>query len=738
LTTFYFHHLSTGLPFSTKNLPPHLLARGSPPKLRNREKSSPKPAVLTGRSSSPPPLPKSVSLPLHIARLPSSSSVDRPSVLATQPVPCSSSSVSCRPTDQVQFGSSLLSRSSSTLFDHSPNIAEVLRQISLSKTTVHDLRVQLTDCQACSSQSHTQLQVELESLRERKRHEDLSKVDTKSRTKTLDDSRRHTEAMKKDAEKRLKAAQNARDSATQRMDHLDKEIFKLQQSLSEDEALIRQYKDSASEAEHEISDALERKKHEIKVAEDVISALNQRTRELEESVAEVKEKLVRIKDRNETYKQDQTLHSVSQTPWDSVNGFSIPEGGERRHSLTGFETISLGRRPSVSYDSLGFPKPSPLALSRNIAFHANNASHTALRANGYSVFDDSTLVAQQRASHQTQHLSTNFSPFDDNDASRDISSAISPTSQSLIPSALTTSLDSHDVRPRSFQSENDVYMNKEWRGRDIPHNAVQPSDRQSSGFTGMATPPVSLHAPSGHEYNHDPFEIRFMQVGDEYGLRNTSQETPLDHQHTPWVHRTNSDLNPNQYSTEKSDVPNSMVIEKISSRRWFSTTSKDKDKAKKGLNPDAKVFTLARRSPHRISASGPASNNASLGMSTTAYDALNPNGLGSQAVSTTTSTNNSLLRAFAPSPAEREVLQRALGGSTNTSFERLPSLSDVGSIPSSPSHVHTLPTAAPQQMGKVLPSWLQSLPRFRKANFSPWEDEEPVSVGSGCGNGTRQ
>jgi hypothetical protein len=565
----------------------------------------------------------------------------------------------------------------------------------------------------------------LDSLRDRKRQEDVAKLDMKSRTKTLDDSKRHTETVKRDAEKRLKSAQNARDSATQRMDHLDKEIVKLQQRLSEDETLIRQSRESVSEAEQEISDALERKKDEIKVAEDVVSALNQRARELEDSVTEAKEKLARLKERNETQRQDQTLR---QTPWDSVNGFSVSESEERRHSLVGFEAISsLGRRrPSVSRDSQAFSKsPGSLTLSTNTAYQANNATHTALRANGYSVFDDSILTAQQRTSHPSRHLSTNFSPFGDSDASRSIASFISPTSQSLIPSALATSLDSPDGVSRSFQSESDVYMDKEWRGRNmtsyVPHHAVRSNDRQSSGFVSTATSPVSLHAPSAH----DPFEIRLMQTGSEYGLRNASQETALDNQRPVWVHRTSSDPNPNQYLTEEFDTPNSMVVEKVGPRRWFSTTSRDK--AKKGLNPDAKVFTLARKSPPRTSA---ALNNGSSG-----YDALNPNGLGSQAVSAATSANNSLLRAFAPSPAEREVLQRALGGSTNTSFERLPSLVDVGSIPSSPSHVHALPAAAPQQMGKVLPSWLQSLPRFRKANFSPWEDEEPVSTSDGGSGG---
>jgi hypothetical protein len=149
-------------------------------------------------------------------------------------------------------------------------------------------------------------------------------------------------------------------------------------------------------------------------------------------------------------------------------------------------------------------------------------------------------------------------------------------------------------------------------------------------------------------------------------------------------------------------------------RRWFSTSSKEKPK--KGLNPDAKVFRLA----HRKAATVPPGS----------YDALNPNGLGPSIMSST-STSNSLLRAFAPSAAEREVLQRALGGSTNASLERLLSLSDVGSIPSSPAHVHA-PVAHVQsarEMGKVLPSWLQSLPRMRKSNLSLWDKEEPVESG---------
>jgi len=149
---------------------------------------------------------------------------------------------------------------------------------------------------------------------------------------------------------------------------------------------------------------------------------------------------------------------------------------------------------------------------------------------------------------------------------------------------------------------------------------------------------------------------------------------------------------------------------------WFSLPRNEK---RSSLNPDAKVFRLTRFISDKTGRTDAST------APTPSYDALNPTGLAS---SMTSSTPSSLLRAFAPSRAEREALQRALGGSTNTSLERLPSLSDVGSIPSSPTHTH--PEAQGRSIGEkdcVLPAWLQSLPLIRKPNFSPWEDEDLVS-----------
>jgi hypothetical protein len=113
------------------------------------------------------------------------------------------------------------------------------------------------------------------------------------------------------------------------------------------------------------------------------------------------------------------------------------------------------------------------------------------------------------------------------------------------------------------------------------------------------------------------------------------------------------------------------------------------------------------------------------------FDALNPNGLGSVLV-TPPSTSQSFLRAFAPSPAEREVLQKALSSSTNASLERLPSLSAVGSLPSSPtsSHVHGVSqhSHSLRDLGSFLPTWLKAFPRSGTVKFSPWDDEDLTNV----------
>ncbi|KAJ7733736.1 hypothetical protein DFH07DRAFT_845275 [Mycena maculata] len=672
-----------GLPFSTKNLP----VTRSPPKLRNRDKSSQR---LPGRSSTPPPLPKSASLPLH---------TPRPST--------------ADPTEQNRLGSPVLSRSPSTLFDQSPRIAEVLHQISLSKTSVLDLRTQLADFQVSASASHDSLQGEVDSFRDRKRQEDASRSELKSRTKTLDDSKRAAESVKRDAEKRLKAAQNARDDASQRMEHLDKEISTLQQRLADDQSSVLQSQ-TVSQPEQEITEALEHKRQEIKVAEDVIAALNHRARELEDKLNSEKDRLKLARERAELKKQDRSFH-----PQHTVSGpWSLAPRNFYDSSASGVATetsdtvVGRGRRSSDPHTLPTSPRPAKLALGGISNFNngpaLGNLVNPGPRSNGYSIFDDVFL------NQASPHVSGNFSPFGDPEMRGQVP-LMSPTSQSLIPSGLIRSLDSADGSSKSFQSDSDAFMDKEWREASLNHTRSQhlhASDSQSSPSFGPITmSPTSLHEPSANDYEHDPFEVRVLTSSHAREYRMPT-ESPMDMQRVSLAHRTHSD--PTSNKEDEPTLPTA-AADKALSRRWFAST---KEKPKKGLNPDAKVFSLPRKAIAPVSSPR-----------TTAYDALNPNGPMGTNMMVPASASHSLLRAFAPSPAEREALHRALGGSTNTSLERLPSLSEMGSVPPSPAHVHAVAASTAEVKG--LPSWLSALPRIRKPNFSPWDDEEPASPDGG-------
>ncbi|KAJ7188341.1 hypothetical protein C8R46DRAFT_1054489 [Mycena filopes] len=633
-----------GLPFSTKNLP----VTRSPPRLRNRDKSS-----------TPPPLPKSASLPLHTPR---PSPGDR--LHASQ-----SQNHSSQPTlvaEQIRLNSPVLSRSPSTLFDQSPRIAEVLHQISLSKTSILELRGQLADFQVSASASHASLQGEVDSFRDRKRQEDASRSELKSRTKTLDDSKRAAESIKRDAEKRLRAAQNARDDASQRMEHLDKEIMTLQQRLVDDQSSVLQSQE-VSLPEIEIAEALEHRRQEIKVAEDVIAALNLRARELEDKLSSEKDRLKLVRERAELRKQDRSFHPLQAAsgPWSLASRNFYDSNTTTEASDTSAATRS--RRSSDPHALPTSPRPAKLTLGGISNFNGpalGNLVNPAPRSNGYSIFDDVFL------NQPSQQVSGNFSPFGDASLAPAL---MSPISQSLIPSGLMSSLDSADGSSRSFQSDNDPFMDKEWREASLHRTRSQlPSDTQSSSpsFGPITMSPTSLHGPSSNDYERDPFEVRVLTSPParerEYRV---SSESPMDMQRVSLVHRTHSDPTSN-----KEDEPAPLTAaDKAVSRRWFASS---KDKPKKGLNPDAKEFSLPRKP---------------------------------------TSTVGS---------PQREALHRALGGSTNTSLERLPSLSDMGSIPSSPAHVHAVPAVQRAIDSKGLPSWLSALPRIRKPNFSPWDDDE--------------
>ena len=176
--------------------------------------------------------------------------------------------------------------------DHSPTIADVLKQITAAQASVHDLQSQLQEAQNAANQSRDSLEVELSDLRLRRREEDQKRLDGRARTKTLEETRRMAETTKREAEKKMKIARNAKDSAVRRMEELELEIQGLRERMEHDHAVLAAEPDDADTTEEEeLVSELEGKKKEVRVAEDVVVALNTRARELEEKIDESKSRL---------------------------------------------------------------------------------------------------------------------------------------------------------------------------------------------------------------------------------------------------------------------------------------------------------------------------------------------------------------------------------------------------------------------------------------------------------------
>lgn len=683
-----------------KSVPcPRLPSRGTPPRLRNRERFAPRLGLIPRRNSTPPPLPKSASLPLHTDHrthehnLPVSQTVSDQTCIGVY-VPPVTQTISCGP-------------SRSTSIDDSPMIAEVLRQITVQQAFVAELDTQIREVQAAATASHDALEAELAELRIRKRDEDQRKAEGKARAKALEDARRSAETGRRDAEKKLKAARGVKEVAVRRIEELENEIGRLRDQIETDRAtLLEEAEIEDASLTQELEQELEAKKREVRVAEDVVAALSTRAKELEAKIAEARERLAAARERTEVLKHEplfvpMQVLSGSHVSTQEQYGHSNSHGNANDYDMGQADALSWSstfspfdepldihsspgssERAQSGLDSGEFshsPRPPRLSLGSlsNFTPNAGETGAVSRRSKGYAIFDDDIAsIAQPLQSgqiahgHFSPHTNLAFSPFD-----------VQVPSSAFIPSSLISVLDS---------------PSGDWRGVG------------RAGST-LSASPVSLTGPSPtQEMNveYDPFEVRHHS------------QAMYDKMSMP--HRTNSD--PSAVRALDNTLVNDAGTIGLDSgpRRWFSTSAKEKQR--KGLNPDAKVFRLPRRQAL-------AASEATSAAPTACYDALNPNGL----MTSNSSTPSALLRAFAPSRAEREVLQRALGGSTNTSLERLPSLSDVGSIPSSPVHAHAEAQPVPAFGGKgaVLPAWLQSLPLIRKPNFSPWEDEEPVSVSTG-------
>ena len=731
--------------------PLDLPAADSSKPLRGTERSTQRALASASRSTTPPPLPKSASLPFHAPRQSATPpKVDRSrSECLSRGGHTLPQALSCGTGDVLKVTPSIsYSASSTSLFDQSPVIAEILRQITHSSSAVVELRTQLTDFRATAAQGHAVIQSELDEHRARKRSEDVTRGELKTKTKALEDEKRAAEGGKREAEKRLKAAESKRDSASLRIERLDREIGELEGRIQDDEDAVRRAMEDGDKAESDAAEELEKKRKEIKVAEDVIAALTSRAKELEEKIIQEEERLRKAKEQAELRKQDRSFYPLHGVPtveeddttlWSPTAAYSQSQT-HAQDSLPTFPTdIPSGLEifppavqiteavPMRESKSSGLsPRPKTLSLG-GISNFRDRLRPEGINNEAFVRPPFAFLTDQSSAPLST--LSTRFSPFADTDAETAVSSlpggeAISPRSTSLIPSSLISSLESipsMEDMSRSFQSDTDDVMDPNWRA----HRSLQAPVEHPSALSAS---PTSITNPSFDGVDQeDPFEVRPPPLS----VRRRLASDTLDSPHPmvpPAPSRTISDpesvpkLKTQAHAPDSDDKANSVH------RRWNSVDPKER----KGLNPEAKVFRLTKKSlpsffpPQSAPPSGAAS-----------FDPVvaKPPGLGLPQIvapdtDTLFSSSSSInMRAFAPSPAEREAL-RALGGSTNASLERLPTLSEVslGSMPSSPSHVNAVaaplgPEASSRTLLHPGLSWLQSLPRVRKPAFSPWDDE---------------
>ncbi|KAF8530424.1 hypothetical protein BU17DRAFT_79200 [Hysterangium stoloniferum] len=556
----------TAKPGASKRAPTALIVR-TKPALRGRlllqtQLTSQKREVpsIPRRPTTPPPLPKSASLPLHARRVPGP-----PPSPETRKVKSSGSTQSC----PLLPTSALPPSQSSPAQDQLPIIADLIQQLDLARNATSELQAQLNSVHTTSAATTVVLEAEVAAARVRKKEEDTGRANVKAQTKGLDDRRRQADALKRDAEKKHKAAVAQRDGTTSRIERLGKDIEAMERKM---EATVLRVKGERERVEEEhvvVTGELVVKREELKVAEEEVQMLSAKARELESAIADESARIADLKARKERAK------SSSWPP-----------------------PLSSRTSPPNRFGPL--PSPGQLSITPGLSAGLDAPSQ--------------------------------FRPFAESPVSP---GPLSPVGASLIPSSLMHSMDVPAQHPPT-----DPYF----PALDIVYSPVD-------GSHNFPRYEESLRKEELVGLNESQRTIRF--------------DDSLDARAGRVIQRPRS--------------PSPAVSRH---RRWFTS-----GKERRGLNPDAKEFTLPSRSAkstHQIPTVAGIFHlqSAAIEDLPTDADVFPPNApttvsgyrtppeASSPRLSLAGSFFSSLQSAFAPSPAEREALQRALGsGSMNSSRE---------------------------------------------------------------------
>jgi hypothetical protein len=386
------------------------------------------------------------------------------------------------------------SQSLSTLFNNSPKIAELLRQLETSRASLADIHTQLSDAQVAAAASHASLSEEVEAQRARKRSDDAARTDLKARTRTLEEEKRTAESTRRNAEKRLKAARSARDGILSRSQRLRKEVEGMSRQMEVcGQEIVRSGVETGALVE-ELTAELEKRRKEVKEADEEVAGLGASVRQMEERLEEErkrlkvaeedKERKVNDRERIESEEAEKREREAEEMGFSQSTATNSPiwqhssfSDNTSANAVEGANVQVLETKgPSLPQEHVS---PAPGFVPRRLSGASNpgfvrsppetrptltlSPSGPTARSKGYSIFDEDIASLQKsQLSTPTPHGSIGF-PFNNGSNNNDgnahgfspfielegfpatanpggLGGIISPVSSSLIPSSLIQTL----------------------------------------------------------------------------------------------------------------------------------------------------------------------------------------------------------------------------------------------------------------------------------------------------------
>lgn len=588
----------------------------------------------------------------------------------------------------------------------------MLQEITKSQAAVQELRDQLSSFQQQAFASHAALRITLDEQRTKKKQEDGTRIDLKSRMKTLEESKRHADTGKRDAEKKLKSVQATRDSAANRMQRLSAETEGMRKRMGTGEERVVKSKEDVVKMEEECEIEMEKKKGEIKNLEETINTLGNETKELEETLANEKELLVALKKEIEEKK---LLHQQQQQAALTLALQMQQRGGPLNGGFVGMEDVGLG--------GMGEQPPQP-NWTGPIPIQNPNIGQAILP--NFAPFEPPNPY-----SHHPRRPSAEIVPMIDNPQSANSAQsrlrsasmgALSNLSQSLLAPV------NAEVQQQPPRNPGNEGLAAQLRGApsysslNVSSAGLLPSNLVNSMETESPLtiiPPASTSAPRESRWRPGmwPFKSELSKSTPPSSSGGKGFD-PFDSKPPPTVRSLSG---PEGETTSLPDVAKPSLP---GARRWFSrstTTSTNGMTAeseqpvgqvisapehpttgsKSRLNPEAKVFSLPRSrnllsnalwTPEGMGMPPPLnvrpeplhlltpppddftssfSSSSSLPISSSVGSGSNP---AATAPATKPRFRGLFSSPFAPSPAEREALQRAL--EKNLSHDRISVASD--------------------------------------------------------------